>query len=545
MNIKRIKWLAFPLAAALLLAGCAAQKANQAPELRGVNDISCLVNSRVDLLNGVAALDAEDGDITASLQISITPAVEVSEGYATFTQAGRYEVVYKSTDSANLTAQTTAYVTVEEREVYMSNVHTSGFYTKAHGNAKIVAEGLNGSVYSFRFNGGEVAEDVRLVRDYSLVNGGNYSFLYYLNSNVSGKAVAIAEGKAVAELAVNKGENILSFGYNQPSKADDNGETSYDVCKIELWLGGLEGEVECSLSKVETQWSSKGEEYNQLIENFNFDGKIINRDDKAQDMGVLGDGTSAFVEVTEPSGAMWQMGMFVDTGLPLVSGKEYLILFDINCEQDNPFEVCIQRDQWTDSDAVILRQPKGKINQTVKATDSFNGTLWLFIRSGTHANKITISNLCVKVKKSQIYSIPPITVEHKNGAEGGVTTEFGKIIYTAKSFGTDWGDNAVLGAPFEFAGAAENYVITFKAKANADVSCAFIANTASGWDTFVWTKIKISTKWQTFTVKCDKKNLEGTYRFLWQFGTAENNGLNDVTVEIDDIKICNKSELDG
>ena len=61
MNNKIIKWLVLPITGAVLLAGCTAREANQAPVLRGINDISCLADSTVDLLNGVAALDAEDG----------------------------------------------------------------------------------------------------------------------------------------------------------------------------------------------------------------------------------------------------------------------------------------------------------------------------------------------------------------------------------------------------------------------------------------------------------------------------------------------------
>lgn len=550
MKTKKIKWLVFPIAiATLLVSGCAAQKANQAPELRGVNDISCLVNSRVDLLSGVSALDAEDGDITPSLQISVTPEVEVVNGFATFTEAGRYEVVYKIEDSANLAARTTAYVTVEEREVYMSNVHTNGFLTEAYGGAKIVSDGLNGSVYSFKFSGGEIAEDVRLSRSYTLVCGAEYTFSYYLYSNTSGKAVAAADGKAIAEIAVNKGDNILRFTHMLPAKNSDGGETPTDISTVELWLGGLEGDVECSLSKAETQYSEQGGGYTQLVENLNFNGKIFNRDDKAQGMGVTGDGTSAYVEITEPVGVMWQMGMFINTGVTLTAGNEYTLSFDIDSEQDNPFEVCIQHDQWKDSDAIILSKPQGTVTQTVTADNSFNGTLWLFIRSGTHSNKITISNLCVKRKKggikSETYGISPVTTNNYNGGAGSVKTEYGKIIYTAESFGTEWGNNEVAGAAFALSGAADNYVISFKAKATSEVSCAFIANTASGWDTFVWEKIRFSTEEQTYTVKCNKKNLEGMYRFIWQFGTSENVGLSNVTVEISEIKICYNSESDG
>ncbi|MDE6373976.1 MAG: DUF5011 domain-containing protein [Clostridia bacterium] len=548
--MKKIKWRALPIAAVALLAGCAGQKANQAPELRGVNDINCLVDSRVDLLGGVAALDAEDGDLTPALQITVTPAVDVADGYATFTKTGRYEVVYKIEDSAGLSAQTTAYVTVEEREVYMSNVHTNGFFTEAYGGARITADGICGSVYSFKFSGGEIAEDVRLSRSYTLVCGAEYAFSYHLNSSGAGIIKAAADGEAIAELAVNEGDNVLSFTHTLPARQSIDGEAPEDIANIELWLGGLEGETECSLSRVETQYTEQGEGYVRLVENLNFNGKIINRDDKAHAIGVNGDGTSAYVEITEPTGEMWQVGMFVNTGVALSAGNEYVLSFDVESEQDNPFEVCVQHEQWKDSDAVILSKPQGAVTLTVKADDNFNGTLWLFIRSGTHANKITVSNLGVKRKKggikSETFAVSPVTTNNYNGGAGSVKTEYGKIIYKAESFsGGGWGDNEIAGAPFRLTGAAGNFVISFRAKASQNLSCVFAASRAEAWDTFAWEKISITTEEQTFTIRCNEKNLEGLYKFIWQFGNAENAGLRDVTVEISDIKICNKSELDG
>lgn len=545
MKMKKIKWLALPLTAVTLLAGCAGQKANQAPELRGVNDINCLVNSRVDLLSGVAALDAEDGDLTPELQITVTPEVEVADGYATFTQAGRYEVVYKIEDSAGLAARTTAYVTVEEREVYMSNVHTNGFYTQASGGAKITADGLCGNVYSFKFNGGEIAEDVRLSRSYTMACGTEYTFSYYLKCSSAGVVKAAADGKAVAEIAVNEGDNVLKFTHTLPARQSADGEAPTDIVTVELWLGGMEGEVECSLSKVETQYTEQGGGYIQLAENLNLNGKVFNRDNLAQGMGVTGDGTSAFVEITEPAGQMWQMGMFVNTGIMLAAGNEYELSFDIVSELDNPFEVCIQHDQFNDSDAKILYKPQGNVTQTVVADGSFNGMLWLFIRSGTHANRITVSNICIKRKKGGIKS-QTYAIEAVSANSGSVKTEYGKIIYTVESFGTaDWGNNQIEGAAFALSGAADNYVITFNAKATEDVSCVFVANTATGWNDFVWQKIRITAQEQTFQFICNKKDLEGSYRFLWQFGTVENADCRNVTVEISDIKICNKSQLDG
>ena len=66
--------------AAATLSACGGEDVNQGPELRGVSDITCLAETSVDLLSGVAALDEEDGDITPNILITVTPRVEVNGG---------------------------------------------------------------------------------------------------------------------------------------------------------------------------------------------------------------------------------------------------------------------------------------------------------------------------------------------------------------------------------------------------------------------------------------------------------------------------------
>ena len=66
MKKTAIKILSASVAAAVLAAtaaGCAGQT-NSLPEVDGAHDIDCIVDTTVDLLDGVAALDYEDGDIT-------------------------------------------------------------------------------------------------------------------------------------------------------------------------------------------------------------------------------------------------------------------------------------------------------------------------------------------------------------------------------------------------------------------------------------------------------------------------------------------------
>jgi len=545
--MKKIKFLILPLALAVTaLTACGGEPVNKGPELTGVNDVTCLANSTVDLLDGVRAFDYEDGDITPDLQITVTPEVAVEDGFATFPKAGEYDVCYEIRDSGGKLARTTVKANVVEREVYMDNMLTNGFSLKTDGSVNVIKEGLNGSAYSFKVSGGEIAEDVRLTRTYTLVTGAEYTFKYEFECNLSGKIKVAADGKAFAEQLINADAKSLEFNFSLPLKKTDNGEILSETTEIELWLGALEGDLEFSLIRSETKYMREGTVLKELAENFNFNGKIINRDDKAHAVYASEDGKSATLEVTNPTGEIWQVGMFVETGIRLEAGNEYIISFDMDSRLGNPYQVCIQHDQWKDSDAIFIDDAQGHVSKTISATESFSGNLWLFIRSGVYANNVTISNLSVKVKESG-YKIQSFGISGVEAGGGEARCEYGKLIFDIPSFGADWGNNELRTPSFELSGAAANYVITFKAKSSQPVKCVFLAHDelASEWTTFVWKEIKITEKETAFYIKCDDKNLNSSYKFFWQFGTLANAGYSDVTVEISDVKICNEVDLKG
>ncbi len=77
---------------------------------------------------------------------------------------------------------------------------------------------------------------------------------------------------------------------------------------IELWLGGLEGDVNFSLASAE-KINPDEPSYANLTEKFFFNNdNLINRDGKAERVYASEDGNSATLEVTEPTGQMWQGG---------------------------------------------------------------------------------------------------------------------------------------------------------------------------------------------------------------------------------------------
>ncbi|MDE6666926.1 MAG: hypothetical protein K2K38_01095 [Clostridia bacterium] len=397
--MKKAKIIMLPLAAVMAVSTFAAcsPEINQGPEVSGASDITCLANTVVDLLSGVSALDKEDGDITPDLKITVTPEVAVQNGYAVFPEAGDYEVCYEVKDSGGKFARTTVAATVQEREVYMDTMLTNGFALKTGGSVKVLNSGLNGDVFAFKTQGQEIAEDVRLTRTYTLNTDVMYTFEYYFKSNIAGRIKLAADGKALeGNINVTEGENVVKFNYTAKGETEND---TVETVEIELWMGGLEGDLEVEFTKAESVYYNAPEieviENTNNVTNFDFTGKTINRTEGASGATVTEKGNSATIDVFAPAGDDWKTGMFVNTGVTLEDGKTYYVSFDIVSELGNEYDVCINYGQW-DSKIVLKTPLNGKCGQIINATSDWSSQgLWLFIRSGTAVNNITISNLQV------------------------------------------------------------------------------------------------------------------------------------------------------
>lgn len=548
--MKKISLLVLPLAAVLLMPGCM-QQVNQSPELTGIGDITCLAGQRVDLLDGVAALDTEDGDITPDIDITIIPQTAVSEDYyAVFEEAGTYEIIYEVKDSLGKSFRTTAYADVIEREVMRDDIATGGFRLTCGGHADVISEGTDGSGYSFSVQNGEIAEDIRLGKQYTLTSGVEYTFTYNFTSNFAGRIKAAADGKVIADLNVVAGENAVTFEYANQSQSPSSD------CNVELWFGGLEGgdgveqPLEVRLSGSRIDYVMPDSEY-VAIEDFNFTGRTQPRFD-----GVTGtvtdNGNSVTLEITQTDysgdGDMWRGGAFIDTGFAIEAGTTYIVEFDSEAENALPYGVNIQRQQWGPDEVIQGVTPVSGERTVAEVTPAAGGTLWLYIQSGNSVNTITLSNLKVTVRdggpKTEYFNILPFTLNQVNGGAGSLGYEGGSVVYTPTIFGNSWGDNELRSPSFYLSGAAENYVIQFTANAEKTINCVFAASTTGSWNTFAWRNFTIEEGKNTYSINCDSKALDGNYYFIWQFGSSANAVAAGAKIKISDIKICYKSDLE-
>ena len=109
---------------------------------------------------------------------------------------------------------------------------------------------------------------------------------------------------------------------------------------------------------------------------------------------------------------------------------------------------------------------------------------------------------------------------------------------------TDWhnklicgyGDNALLLESDSY------YVVEITAKASKPVSCGFFLNVLGGWDPRISEGMDITTEEKTFTFATkDTFVMDMNFEMLFQFGSEATSQLGEVTIEISDVTIYQKS----
>ena len=555
--MKKTKLLAVPVFAALMFTGCASTPTavNKAPTVVGVKDFQCMVNSTIDFLDGVAALDNEDGDITPNMDITVTPHVEVIDGYAYFTEVGEYTVTYKITDSEGRTAQKKAYVDVVDRETYKTFNMPEGFSAQAAGSATIEKCGMVNGEFKLEVTGGEIAEDVKLTRTYTLSEAYSatdyvqYTFLYTVNSNASGKIKVLADGEDCAELAVTTGKNVLSFVHSvRKVDLENNSNVTIDIC-----LGSL-GDVDWTIEKVEIEYPQEENKMVERAEDFHFAGRVSPRIEDTATGNAYADLNENFacLEIDKTTPSIWLGGMFINTEITMKAGVTYTISFDLESKSDK-YEIKFQNQQWDEKQIgdMLYNPEPGHKECVVTVTEQNAGSLWIYVQSGTEINRIKLSNLSVvehlNATGKDTFAIEDFTEFHDANYNSVLTTENGGFIYNIEKFSAVDNHHTVTSPSFMVAGSCSNYVITFKAKATAPIEMIVAAPVYGGWDpTMMWSRVNITTEEAVYTFRCNGLGADRLYTIVWQFGSGTNQKYNDVKIEISDIKISLKNrELDG
>lgn len=540
---------------ALSIAGCSnkANAANAAPTIVGVKDAQCIVNTQIDFLDGVAALDKEDGDITPNLEIIITPHVDVIDGFATFTKAGEYNVEYKIKDSEGRESKKRSYVDVVTREEYVSFAMPDGFYSERHGKATFEKCGMINGDFVVKAKNHQVAEDVQIKRKFTLKSNFQYNFVFEIEANCAGKIKALADDVECAEMKLVKGHNVISFKHIVLSE-----EENEDVV-ISLCFGGIQETVDLIISKLDVQYKQKEDEDINLTTEYSFNGRVLRRiEDTAEgNCWAEDNGKTAVLEITKTTPSIWLGGMFISTDIELKPGISYTVSFDLLAEhKDRGYEVFIQNDRWDALEIVKMVNPTdGHYIHNINITDANRGTLWLYVQSGTNINRVRLKNLEVvqhlpaNTIINEEISIQDFVERHDASQHVcSLTSAMGNFTYTIGSFAAVDGEQKVTSPTFFISGSGGNYVLSFKVKASAPIEMVVATAVPVAWDpTISWNKYVLPENEEVvYTVICNKNGSDQHYEIVWQFGSVNNQKYHDVKVEVSDISISLRNrELDG
>ena len=145
-KMRKVLCLLLSLSMFLALAACGNETVNNKPTITGVKDLTVQAGTEIDVLAGVAASDAEDGDLTAMIAVESTPVLTFKNGKATPEKAGTYELTYTVTDKNGESVSEYATLTVTKKTaeavLYKEFDFTGDHAVDAKGWAAYIAEGV-------------------------------------------------------------------------------------------------------------------------------------------------------------------------------------------------------------------------------------------------------------------------------------------------------------------------------------------------------------------------------------------------------------------
>ena len=145
-NMRKVLAMLLAVAMLLSLAACGNKGENTAPQIAGVKDLTVQAESEIDVLAGITATDAEDGDLTSMITVESTPTLTFKNGKATPEKAGNYELTYTVTDKNGQAVSEYATLVVTKKTadavVYQEFDFDTNHNVDANGWEAHVAEGV-------------------------------------------------------------------------------------------------------------------------------------------------------------------------------------------------------------------------------------------------------------------------------------------------------------------------------------------------------------------------------------------------------------------
>ena len=565
--------------------------ANTAPKISGVKDISVEAGSSIDVLEGVSASDAEDGDLSAMITIEANPTLTFQNGKTTPANPGSYELTYSVTDKGGQKAEAFATLTVtrqtgeatvlKEFEFKDYTSDANGWEARVGENAKAAGEMKQGAFVFDITNPGGGDGDIQLAKPGFALEKADYRVKVWAKSTAPTYAHFIARNEkaegwetfgAVWNIRID--EKIAPIELNFSSEGEGSAELLLNLGKItpnpDNAADTTPENFTVTVDKIEI-YKITGEESQVPVYTADFgknEGLTVETGDGAAAEASFADGAAVAKITAYPTeGGVWSIKANLGLGdLTIEEGVKYYYSFTVNASNGLAGE-CLVESATLYHEARThfngLGIPAGEdtvITASFTAERSINDpVIRLQIGNppadGVKDNVITFTNVEFgklegdKEVNKTIEVFAPIgkgTAQYKNedcpwetfnGTDedndhgvGTIWTENGHLFYRIDDGGTvDWHNKLICPVTMP---SDSYFTVEITAKATKPVSCGFFLNPAGGWDPRISEGIEFTTEEKTFTfTTTDPFITEMPVELLFQFGSAETAALGDVTIE--------------
>lgn len=245
---------------------------------------------------------------------------------------------------------------------------------------------------------------------------------------------------------------------------------------------------------------------------------------------------------------VWKVKLLVNTGAVLQAGRTYLVRADLLAAKGQGYEVCFNNEETEKGFDVLYGQTftagsKTTVERTISVPESMTdaGELVLqFSVGGDVTNDITVSGVSVQELDFGAGKgiAAPDTVISLRSAAGTLDVTREKLsCKLEKTAGND--ALTVAGADLR---ANDVYTVTFRARADRDLTGTFALNQAGG-AAVISEQFKLTAEMAeySFTTK-QPLSAGGLYDMLWQFASPDGQTSGSADVEISDISVYSPPE---
>ncbi len=559
---RRISAMFLSFAMIFSAAACSSDKENTAPEITGVGDQVVQAGSEFDALKGVAASDAEDGDITGKIVIDATPSLTFKNGKTVPETAGDYELTYSVTDADG--AQTQAYATLTvtkqtgEDVVYRKFDFNTEHTIEDRGWKANVAEGVSASgqlkqgayVFDITSPGGGDG-DIQLVKSGVALKAADYRVKIWVKSTKNTYAHLIARDENAAEWATFNGAFNLVIGQEITPLELNFSANEGDSAEIMLNLGKITPNPEnpsdttpedftVTIDKIEIYEISGAETKNPVFTNdfMQGEGLTVSAGDGAAADAVFEDGVAkARIDSYPSEGGVWSIkadiGLF---GVSVEAGQKYYYSFKVNAENAQSGECLVESASLADGNRVHFNGFSVNAGEETEISGIFTAeqavadpVIRLQIGNpsdGVSANSIVIDDVVFGKVEGDLETVKTMdtfmaygngsvnetnpdypwstfngTDEDNERGVGTIWTQGGSLFYRIDQGGTtDWLNKLVCGYTKNPLTLESDsyYTVEITAKADKPVACGFFLNPLGGWDPRLSERMELTTQEQTF-----------------------------------------------